>query len=338
MLGFVVLAFLAGEGILRVRAKIRFGEARSSYYVEHPVLGHVLKPNFTVSGTKGTVHINSLGFRGREFSKIPEGGVTRIACVGSSTVFGGTIDDDLIFAAVLEKLLNEHQTDFPVQVINAGVPGWGADEVLYHLEHYVVPYEPAIAVIYPPVNDVGVVMRQPEAGAEGSTQQPHFLRRWRREHSVFYNTFRDELRVLNPERAGEQFTQFPAGAIARFEAMYSKLTHTCKDNGIIPILCTQARAYRRDQPLSVQRKYASGWGLGLEGSYEADKALNKAISTVAKKEEVILVDLAQQAPGGEEYFIDSIHFSPRGHKKAAEALARAILTNNLLESASFKRR
>ncbi len=337
ILCLVVGVFLAGEALLRSRAKIRFGEAKSSYYVPHRVLGHILKPNFTTSGTRGTLHINSLGFRGDEFSDLPKKGVIRIACIGSSPVFGGTIDDDLVFPAVLQKLLKENQSKFPVEVINAGAPGWGANQVLYHLEHYVLPHKPVIAIIYPPVNDIGVVMRQSETVAKGSPQQPHFLQRWRREHSVFYNTFRDELSVLNPERAGEQFTHFPErDTIPRFEAMYTKLVQACKDNHIIPVLCTQARAYRRDQPLSVQRKYASGWGLGLEGSYEGDEALNKAVAGVAKKQDIVLVGLAKLIPGGEGHFIDSIHFSPQGHVKVAKALANALLANKLFESVAFE--
>jgi len=79
------------------------------------------------------VRINSLGLRGPEIAELPEDGY-RIMVLGDSLVAGFEVPWEETFTALLEAEMNR-EFDFPVQVINAGVRGYGTDQsYLYYKE------------------------------------------------------------------------------------------------------------------------------------------------------------------------------------------------------------
>ena len=85
---------------------------------------HVLKPG-TGKIFDSTWWINSLGFRGPEI-EVAKGDHYRIVALGESTTFGDTLRaEDRTWPEILEaRIANELVCEKPVQVINAGVPGW----------------------------------------------------------------------------------------------------------------------------------------------------------------------------------------------------------------------
>jgi hypothetical protein len=92
-LGIVVL-FLLGlcEGGLRLRAWLKYGSAatgvRDAMLVRDDTADlWVPQPGYEVKGAKIHIKINSLGFRGDEFSKVKPQGVFRIVAIGASTTF-----------------------------------------------------------------------------------------------------------------------------------------------------------------------------------------------------------------------------------------------------------
>jgi lysophospholipase L1-like esterase len=126
----------------------------------HPKARYVLSPNrsalvraydFTYRFTT-----NSLGLRGRE-PRIREGAV-RILGVGDSMTFGWGVDDEETFLARLEKGIRArgHRVD----VFNAGVPGYGPDNVFARLPEVVPPLRPHWVVLgFFSENDVQDVLR-----------------------------------------------------------------------------------------------------------------------------------------------------------------------------------
>src|SRR5262245_55041082 len=53
------------------------------------------------------VRINSLGFRGNEFTLEKKPGTVRVLCLGDSYTFGPYVEDDRTFPAMVERALNE---------------------------------------------------------------------------------------------------------------------------------------------------------------------------------------------------------------------------------------
>ncbi len=67
------------------------------------------------------VTTNALGYRGEEVELAKPRGVVRILALGDSSTFGQFVDDAETLSAILQTDLR--RAGFPVQVINAGVPG-----------------------------------------------------------------------------------------------------------------------------------------------------------------------------------------------------------------------
>ena len=72
------------------------------------------------------VRINALGLRGPEIEELPPGGY-RVMVLGDSVVAGFEVDWQHTFTALIQERLTK-EFGFPVQVINAGVRGYGTDQ------------------------------------------------------------------------------------------------------------------------------------------------------------------------------------------------------------------
>jgi hypothetical protein len=99
---------------------------------------------------------NSASFRGPEIGGSPG---LRIIVYGDSNVFARFSDDGNTFPARLQERLRS-ATGHPVEVINAGVPGFGPDQSLLRFQDEVDRYRPDIVVFHVFAdNDFGDVVR-----------------------------------------------------------------------------------------------------------------------------------------------------------------------------------
>ena len=110
-----------------------------------------LKPGAHVLGYE----INSLGFRGVEFSRDKSPGTFRIVVIGDSIAFGmGVKSEDAVFARLLEKRLNTAGAAQRFEVINAGVPGYNSRQEWAFLRDEIVPrYAPDAIILSLCLND-----------------------------------------------------------------------------------------------------------------------------------------------------------------------------------------
>jgi lysophospholipase L1-like esterase len=119
------IAVLLCEGVLRVVAP---QQQLPEWYRDDPVYGRMVKPNFHQAFTflshdvTMDVRTNALGMRDVELPA-DRGGEKTVLFVGDSFVFGYGINIEDRLDAVLRKRFAD--TGFPIQTINAGVPGWG---------------------------------------------------------------------------------------------------------------------------------------------------------------------------------------------------------------------
>jgi len=125
-------------------------------FLELPILapGSVSAPFVLRPGSRAVYHdseirINRLGFRGDEISR-EKGGLYRIFALGESTTFGITMSaGDRPWPEVLEAAIRERfECDAPVQVVNAGVPGWTLANQIARLEREIIPLKPDLIVSY----------------------------------------------------------------------------------------------------------------------------------------------------------------------------------------------
>jgi lysophospholipase L1-like esterase len=121
-------------------------------HVPDSIVGYKLNPGVTVWGRK----VNSLGYRGQEFSINKPGGVFRIVCSGNSITFGeAATNESTAYPAVLEKVIRERgEIDRPVEVINAGVMGYTSYQCLVDLKTRLYALQPDLMILCTGWNDI----------------------------------------------------------------------------------------------------------------------------------------------------------------------------------------
>ncbi|MBI3664679.1 MAG: SGNH/GDSL hydrolase family protein [Acidobacteria bacterium] len=159
------LFFLAIEGTARVlwrRLEARAFEERRERgaavlrndavnYLREPsgIYGYALRPH----AQAGAVYINGQGFHQRD--EIPlarRPGFLRVICLGESTTFGSSVDNN--YPAYLRRILESNGRGFTgYEVINAGVPGWVSDQIALRAEHELAAYKPDAVILYVGWND-----------------------------------------------------------------------------------------------------------------------------------------------------------------------------------------
>jgi hypothetical protein len=116
----------------------------------HPVLGWYHQKNktayFEKERWKIQVHTNSAGFRGTlEYRFEKPAGVRRAISLGDSFAFGWGVEDGETYGAVLEKQVPD------LEVLNAGVAGYGLDQIYLSFREIGRFYqaEEAVIAIFP---------------------------------------------------------------------------------------------------------------------------------------------------------------------------------------------
>lgn len=103
--------------------------------------------------SRDTQLINSLGFRDDEFSRRKPAGVFRAITMGDSCTFGDGVANWETYANVLEELLAARNAAQPVEVINAGVPGYTSYQARTYLENELLDFDPNLVIVYVGFND-----------------------------------------------------------------------------------------------------------------------------------------------------------------------------------------
>jgi len=132
------IALLAVEVLLRNFFPRRTAEVLMDFYPamfkDSDVLPYRLRENY--QGRLATtefdtrIRINSLGYRGKEFTR-DKGGALRILTIGDSFTFGWGVNDDETYAAHIERLLAERLPGRQVEVINGGFAACYSPDTYY---------------------------------------------------------------------------------------------------------------------------------------------------------------------------------------------------------------
>jgi hypothetical protein len=149
----LLVSLIFGEAILRVfgRGPLRVNPVPGSFWRHDRLLGWSNSPGadgvFDHPRFRINVHINSKGLRDREYAYERSPGTRRILVIGDSFVWGYGVEQHETFPKVLEALLPR------VDVINAGVAGYGTDQELLWLRSEGVRYRPDLVILVMCGND-----------------------------------------------------------------------------------------------------------------------------------------------------------------------------------------
>jgi len=346
----VVAFLLLGETVLRVRSYLLHGSAGvadEELYLPDPVLGKVLRPHARLRGSRGELTVNSLGFRGREFSREKPPGVYRVVCMGDSVVFGRYApSDDQVWTAQLQKRLTS-RWGRPVEVINAGVPGYSVETNIDLLRLRVLPLRPDLIIVCQLVNDLnnasarvfGRGSARRTAGARVRFAPGQRLAAFRDEHFLLYHIIRKNLTplVTTVSHGATRHDDVPPDFSSEYERRLGDLVDAARAGGCDVVLCTAWKAFGPRQPSAVQEAAAASLflvnpHLSLRGVHAAFDAMNRAVRRVAQDRCVPLIDLAELVPTDPQLFRDAVHVSAAGEAVLAALLATGLSDARRTES------
>ncbi|MCF8391861.1 MAG: SGNH/GDSL hydrolase family protein [Bacteroidales bacterium] len=144
--------------------KIKVSEEKEILFDANPL--YIYKPKSNISGTRklskynggDTIiwYTNSKGFRGKELKKDPD---KRIMVYGDSNIQAISTEEANTYSFSLEKImLNFYNSD--IEVINAGVIGYGPDQAMLRMKEDIPIYKPDLVIFHIFAdNDFGDILR-----------------------------------------------------------------------------------------------------------------------------------------------------------------------------------
>jgi lysophospholipase L1-like esterase len=277
--------------------------------------------------------INTLGFRGPEISR-EKGNRYRIVALGESTTFGATLEaDDRPWPEVLEeRIRTEMVCGEPVQVINAGFPGWTLANNLARLESDIFPLEPDLIVSYHGYNgfhyllsaipsvSVGRIPTAPPrpsrllARVESAVRVWWFKRRYRAARAIDTSVLQTDVHLT------------------RYAELYQKLIRASRSRGVDVALATFNMAVTPDSPDEAFRFYEPVFP-DLRAQVLANRLHSLLVHQIAEAHDVPAIDASPGLDGAyEDAFVDAIHFTQAGRDRLAANIFAGI--REILEAAS----
>lgn len=350
------LLFVAAEVGLRVYARFSAYIPKAGVYDRpHYFLGRLLVPNADFVGRAGSIHINSRGFRGREFEVPKPAGVYRIFALGGSTTFGyypATSSDDTAYPAVLERLLNNERPAVDAQrfeVVNAGVPGYSARTTLQNLAGRVMFLQPDMIVVYHATNDLARYGNELNLTHPLLNQfVPMGIADGILDGVLGWSYAAQEIRFTIGRRLfGALMGAAPGGGdIGRdwkldsrypeaFRRDLRNIVALARTNGIAVVLATQSIAFRKETDFANLNAAEKQMMLDKPADfyavippphrYEMFQLYNRIVKEVAVAEGAILADVDGEIPKTPEYHWDYCHLTDKGSALQAAVIHRAIL-------------
>lgn len=349
--GLLLLVEAAFRVFLMIRG-IRFSPPktyRHLYILPHPYLPYVYKANTVVGNVeiaRYPLHPGRFEFRPVRINNVrgfhedvlmpKEPGMRRIMCLGGSTTANSMWEvgnpEEYSYPLCLRASLARRPSDTRYEVLNCGAGGWTSAEIFVNFSLHLIDLQPDLVVLYHGFNDLEASLTAPFS-SDYSHSRKNFgetytrirlasylpnLGFWKsyaflKGRAMGFGNVRYDL--VSSIRAGKADLDNPFMGLEAERRNVRHLIHLCKANNIQIILSTFA--YHVYDAVSQDRralKYRDG--VKLE---------NAMVQALAKEYDLPLVDIAGLIPDDNDYFVDSVHFTPRGMQFLADQFADKIV-------------
>jgi hypothetical protein len=317
---------------------------RSLQYTPSPLSKPIFPARaLEAKGWKPAVYkINSLGYRGREFSPDKPGETIRIMIYGGSAVFDLAAGEGQHWPALVEQEL--HQQGFTnVEVINAGIPNHASWDAVGRVLGEGHRFDPDYLLLYAAWNDIkyfrsdASLLRDYAIG--DVPFNPHLdyyngLDQWLCETLQTYVRLRSRVLELNFQTGTEGAVprDEPAGvltqkALDQYRLNAAVFADLALNIGARPVLMTQARLPTAESSPEQRERIGYRWvGLNHETLVQAYAATDEALRQVAAEKGVDLIDASAEMSGKDANFRDHVHLEPEGSRRLAQITAEALAT------------
>jgi lysophospholipase L1-like esterase len=327
---------------------------------DHTILGYDLEPGWqgrqVTRDSDVEVTINSLGLRDDELPREKAPNVWRLVVLGDSFSFGWGVERGEVYCDLLEQgLAHAEQT---VQVVNAGVPGWGPVQEWLWLLHQGHSFAPDAVLWQLSTNDVDeLAMNGVELGPDllplsmsrdGLLRDAEFDRIATRLERLGIDpeqafedaragraspTVRKTLRSVLEKRAGDGDDEAPA-RIEDWEsgALEVALGHEASLRvQYLLHLVSSLRTACEQQGIALRVVLAGREGAGAEEPPGSPRRTLAASLSVLGPEAFDATALLAARHDPDDYFRhDRVHWSPQGHRQVAEALVAWLVDDPAL--------
>lgn len=285
-----------------VARKLDAIRSRPNHYYrlsDNPVLGYELDPGRVIETDGRMLRINQFGIRD-DSDAVPEG-VTKMALLGDSVVFGTGFSQEFTISGLLQRELNAATNE--VRVLNFGVPGYNLAELLeflkvkdrnYHVDHVVYILNP---------NDFCRRDTRYEGADNGLYRMYHLPR------------------LKSPWFLGKLVYRIRKEGMVSV-GWYRWLYAGCRDSGLENILRMAQYCRSRDCPFSVILLPAGC--AYADGAYALDR-MHADIADWLKSRGIDSTDTVNAfRPRPAEYFTNTDHLTVEGNKLMAEIIADGL--------------
>jgi lysophospholipase L1-like esterase len=268
------------------------------------------------------VRVNSLGFRGPELAR-DKGDRYRIIALGESTTFGAWVPEgDRPWPELLEaRIRDELACDAPVELVNAGVPGWTLANNLGRLPE-ILGLAPDLLLSYHGYN--GFHFFLPELPSLQVKRAPTAPER----PSRLLRRLETSLRLWSFRRRYAEARALDASVLdadplkTAYADLYAELVTRARARGVEVALSSFNMAVNAESPDEVVRVFESAFP-DVRARILANRMHDRIVRAVARVHGAVFVDASAGLDGQyRDQFIDLVHLTPSG---------RARLTRNLFE-------
>jgi len=320
------------------------------------------KPDRTLSSIR--YHINSQGYRGREFTVEKPDSVTRIIVYGGSQVFGTAANEPNDWPHLMEAYLKSKGYN-TVEVINAGVPGHASFDSVGRLFSEGHRYSPDIVILDNAWNDIKYFKEKKPLFRVFKPAKPWldprlYYRfpgdRYLSEHLQVYGRIRNnlmnwyvggglearqaasgqetkrstdnaiDLKGINGAGAGGIFIPVSEYALSQFKLNVQSFVDLAKNIHAIPVLMTQPRLVSRENTPDQKKRIVYDFvGLDHNATIWSFEKTDAIYRKVAKQKSSTLIDVSSILTGIDEYFVDHVHLSKSGNEATARFVGDEII-------------
>ena len=247
-------------------------------------------------------------------SKLHESPDLSIVFIGGSTTMCRKVAESKRFPYLVGRALEE-DLGRSVNSYNAGIPGADSLHSINLLINKILPLEPDVVVLMHAINDVAVLYH------EGSLWNAHPTRSHLGCTRVGRSSRKERVEEW-ADRGAHELISSPQGPTQLREEFATNLimfVRIARAKGIVPVLMTQFNRIQL-QPGQAS-KFEKRPSLAFRSLYKRFQQLTRDIGEAT---DVLVIDLAEELPPEQRYFLDLVHLSELGSVEVADIIARKL--------------
>ncbi len=290
-----------------------------------------------------------------------DGEALRILTLGGSTTECGELPAQARYPRVLEAKLREHYPALPLEVLNAGKPGYTSKHSLSIYTTYYHEWQPDVIVVMHAANDIYRSF-SPERYSLGRRYNRHYshyygssanganpptlmrslIRRMPGQiNKTWYSTLRTKLVDYDLDRYN---------SLREFDKHLRKLVEVATNDGAAMVFVTQPYLYhgamsRREEErlflgYELCRDHGNLWKIRHPSPRSLRTAMdgfNRTTREIARETGSVLADLEPALEKTLESFVDDVHYTEKGSRAVAGFVASTMIAADLLPRVARRR-